>query len=717
MNECVELEIRVRGREATGYELELHLTQPRDDAEIQLLQGGAQPLALDSAALIGASGDDLAYGRLLSQALFGPQEARAAFSRAVAVAQSLDVPLRLRLDLPEHAPALQALSWERLVRPDTGASLLTGEGVYFSRFLPSNDFHRIQLRRARRELRALVVAVNPTALQDRWPTLAPVDVAGERERAIAALGDIPSETFDPSVPVTLDALVNRLRNGFDILYLACHGGVAEDKPFLLLQNDAGGVDVVGAQEFVTRLAELWQRPRLIVLASCRSADGVRARGPELGTLAALGPGLTNAGIGAVLAMQGDVTMQTVAQFMPVFFRELRTHGVLDRSMAVARGSVQARPDWWAPVLFMRLRTGRLWWYDTGFGLERAEFRKWESLLGSIADSRCTPILGPGLTDPIVGSRRDIARRLAEAHKYPMARHQGEDLPQVAQFLAIDNDPNTAPRLVYGHLCAELIARYARHLPADIVSMPLGQLSFERLAILYDDLLLRAWKRRLVDEPCEPHRVLARMPFPLYVLTNPERLLYAAIADQPPDVPPRDAQVEICRWNAELAFAPSLLEGSTDYSLDPVKPIIYHLFGSLHDRNSLVITEDDYFDFLIGITANKDLIPKPIRRSLAASSLLFLGFQIDDWDFRVLFRSLAAQEGRSRRASYTHVAVQIDPEEGRVRDPEQARKYLNDYFHNAADVSIYWGTVEDFVKELDRQWTSRGYAPAVAAGRG
>ncbi len=84
----------------------------------------------------------------------------------------------------------------------------------------------------------------------------------------------------------------------------------------------------------------------------------------------------------------------------------------------------------------------------------------------------------------------------------------------------------------------------------------------------------------------------------------------------------------------------------------------------------MITEDDYFDFLIGVTANKDLIPKPACRALADSALLFLGFQLDDWDFRVLFRSIAGQEGARRRQSYAHIAVQVDPEEGRVQRPDR-----------------------------------------------
>jgi hypothetical protein len=80
--------------------------------------------------------------------------------------------------------------------------------------------------------------------------------------------------------------------------------------------------------------------------------------------------------------------------------------------------------------------------------------------------------------------------------------------------------------------------------------------------------------------------------------------------------------------------------------------------------------------------------------------------MDDWDFRVLFRSLMSQEGRGRRRKYAHVAVQIDPEEGRIQEPERARRYLESYFQGA-DISIYWGSVEDFAREIQQRWESEG----------
>jgi len=105
-----------------------------------------------------------------------------------------------------------------------------------------------------------------------------------------------------------------------------------------------------------------------------------------------------------------------------------------------------------------------------------------------------------------------------------------------------------------------------------------------------------------------------------------------------------------------------------------------------------------------VTRNEDLVPTVIRRRLADSALMFVGFQLDQPDFRVLYRSLMNTEG-NRRAEYTHVAVQIDPEEGATIDVGRARKYLEGYFQNA-HMSLYWGSTEHFVKDLDKAWKGR-----------
>jgi hypothetical protein len=85
--------------------------------------------------------------------------------------------------------------------------------------------------------------------------------------------------------------------------------------------------------------------------------------------------------------------------------------------------------------------------------------------------------------------------------------------------------------------------------------------------------------------------------------------------------------------------------------------------------------------------------------------MFLGFQLDDWAFRVFFRSMMGQQGGGRRARYTHIAVQVEPDENRNLDPKRARDYLQTYFQSAA-ISIYWGRSDDFLRELAQQRKSK-----------
>jgi hypothetical protein len=368
-------------------------------------------------------------------------------------------------------------------------------------------------------------------------------------------------------------------------------------------------------------------------------------------------------------------METVAAFMPSFFAELQRDGQIDRALAAARGAVRHRPDAWMPVLYMRLKSGRIW-YVPGFGDERKGFEKWPAMVRSVRQGRCTPILGAGVVEPLLGSTRELARRWAETYGYPMAQHSMEDLPQVAQYVAVDQDEGFVRAELHEALRQELQRRWP-------------EASGDSQSPGLRELLRGAGAALRAAEPAEPHRVLAAQPFPIYLTTNLDHLLEAALEEAG-----KRPRTLLCPWNDYVERV------QDDYDELPTAetPLVYHLFGSLDEPDSLVLTEDDYFNYLIGVTSNRKLIPEVVRRALADSALLFLGFRMDDWNFRVIFRSFMSQEGRGRRRKYTHVAAQIDPEEGRIREPERARRYLERYFQSD-DISIYWGSSEDFIRDL------------------
>ena len=95
------------------------------------------------------------------------------------------------------------------------------------------------------------------------------------------------------------------------------------------------------------------------------------------------------------------------------------------------------------------------------------------------------------------------------------------------------------------------------------------------------------------------------------------------------------------------------------------------------------------------------MPPVIGKALTHSCLLFLGFHLDDWRFRILFRMIMAKGGHAQLMNYNHVGVQVNPDEHSLADAEQAKKYLERYFIGAK-IDIYWGTAADFLRDLKEQ---------------
>jgi hypothetical protein len=673
----VDLEIGLHHRGGDTWTVELQCARPDEDVDVRLVRDGPR---FDLDELRRSTTDDLAYGRLLTESLFAVPEVKELFAMARVAAASGGLPMRLRLFIGPTASELQDVRWETLRDPSTGASLLTDEKVLFSRYLSSLDWRPVGVQ-PKAALRALVVIANPSDLASYRPggrELAPIPVEAELARVRAALDPIRPTELASSGSATLDGLVDRLHEGYQILALVCHGYMAQGEPVLLLETATGTAATVPGSALVERLRDLGQTPRLVVLASCESAgSGDGLPGDDEGALAALGPRLAEAGVPAVLAMQGRISMATLDTFLPVFFRELRRDGQIDRAMAVARGAVRQRADWWTPVLFMRLKSGRVW-YTPGFA---DAFQQWPALFADIRHGRCTPILGPGLTDTLLGSRQEIAWRWAREYHFPLSPHDRHDLAHVAQYLAISLNYRFPRESLLEYLRAELLERY--HLPKELTDASL------------DVLVKAAGERRRAIDPTDPHAALAALPFPLYVTADPADLLPPAL-----ELQGKQPQVELCRWSQDVDWPLSIYEFVPDYRPDVQHPLVYHLFGNLRFPDTVALTLDDYEDFLIEVTSNRDLIPGVVRRALSDTALLFLGFRLDQRDFRVLFRSIMRQEGRSRRRRYSHVAVQIDPEESTTLEPDRARRYMQQYF-DGADISIYWGNVESFVRELQR----------------
>jgi hypothetical protein len=314
------------------------------------------PAGFDIEELRQALLDAYDYGQRLTRMLFADATLRRewektyAFTQGLSTEQPIALRLRLRLDLPFHV-----LHWETLLNPLTNDFLCFSERILLSRYYDSADLSPLRLV-DKPGLKALVAVSSPTDLE-RYG-LSAIDAVSVSDRFQRALGGIPSEVM--SKGVSLNAIIGKLRTGYNVLCLVCHGVYIDGDTRLWLQHDdtarqPGAGDVVSGEEFVHRIQNLPRSPLLLVLASCQTGSFES----EVSGVS-LGPRLAAAGVPAVIAMQGKVMMATIDRIMPDFFQELLLTGVVDHSLAVARANLRDRMDWWMPVLFMRRWDGRLW---------------------------------------------------------------------------------------------------------------------------------------------------------------------------------------------------------------------------------------------------------------------------------------------------------------------------------------------------------------------
>ncbi|WP_011298173.1 CHAT domain-containing protein [Cupriavidus necator] len=675
-----ELEIVIGTDAAGGYEAEARHRVPEGDV---ITPRVALKLAPDDLALRDA--DPQVCGRALAASLFGAPPLRDAFVVAQASANERRLDLRVRLRIGVDARELHALPWETLYDPAGEHALFITQRCFFSRYLFAREM-RLPRLRAKSDVSALVVVANPNGL---GPELKPIDAAGEAARVIAALAPIPATTLAEPGHATIDRIFAALQEGADVFCLICHGALVDDQPMLWLEQADGSRDLVSGSVLVNRIGTLERPPSLVVLCSCQSAGAGAARSAS--TLMALGPLLAQAGVPAVLAMQGNVGMATMDAFLPLFFAELREHGEVDRAAGVARAAVSEHPDWWMPAVFTRLDSGRIF-YPPGFAPDDGDGGDaWRAVIENIRHGETTPILGPAMSETVFGSRLQLAQMWAEAYHFPMAPHERDELPQVAQYLAVSQQGVFPRRLFYKFAYQHIVQLYRDLLPPELLA-----LKNEDIIAQLSDVVSAVGRAQRDREPQSPYRTMARLKLPVYLSTDPSDLLPDALRENG-----ADPSVRLCRWNRQAeACDDALAEGRKRAAPTAQAPMVLKLFGDLREPGSLVLTEDQYFDYLTSVSVNRNAIPLAVRARLNDSALLFVGFDVQSWEFRILFRSILNLEGADLRQEYQHLSAQLDPNS--IVDPVSARRYLERYFQDKARLKLYWGDVGMFTAELQQR---------------
>lgn len=286
---------------------------------------------------------------------------------------------------------------------------------------------------------------------------------------------------------------------------------------------------------------------------------------------------------------------------------------------------------------------------------------------------------------------------------------------VAQYVLMTNNESSARQKYLAHLKQELFREAADNPGVSHKQLSKIQEKLTNPDYSFSDLAYDLGYLDFEQAREHPLRLLASLPFKVYVTTSYHRFLEAALFQAG-----KQPVSEIYPWNAALEKnTATIFQRVPDFTPTANRPMVYHLFGWDHQPDSLVLSENDYLDLLIKLSFDKGgsqvaahanasgkLIAHGlpgiiVDRLVQDSEPLLLGYDLQDWDFRVLFRGLIKATRSVRNEAGFFIQLLPDPleKEAEIKTKTQLEAYLK----TASGLKILWCTVENCIQDLHTTW--------------
>lgn len=319
------------------------------------------------------------------------------------------------------------------------------------------------------------------------------------------------------------------------------------------------------------------------------------------------------------------------------------------------------------------------------------------LMESIKSGLAVPILSDeAIFDLVLEGHPSLAEAYAEYTGYPL--DDRDNLPRVAKYHKLNRQTEvlkTGGDFTYNDLRADYFDFvknfiYAqaeqRGIGADVLAEAEAQFQTKTVSEFASQLGYPSFDRGQED----PLQVLANLPFRVLLTTSPYTFLEAALVKAG-----KAPLSTVIRWRQDLR---ALIVPSPAELRQPnaQRPLVCHLFGLESYPKSLVLTEDDYLEFLVDVNLGRgddkrDSVPAQVRRALS-SDLLVLGFSLNSWAFRALYAGLINSD--DARAEQRGICVQLPPSEAE-------RIYLHDYLQREARFEVVWSDLSQYAHGLPR----------------
>lgn len=148
-----------------------------------------------------------------------------------------------------------------------------------------------------------------------------------------------------------------------------------------------------------------------------------------------------------------------------------------------------------------------------------------------------------------------------------------------------------------------------------------------------ELKVKEFYNSVMDQTTDFHQEMAALPFTLCINTTPDDFFFNALKQINPKEPIRSA------YNFKRSNKNSITNVN-----DSHRPVVYNLYGTPSEQDSLVLTENDLIEFLVAVIKSTPPLPDAIRGKCGdkETSFLFVGFGFHQWYMRILLHILQAQ---------------------------------------------------------------------------
>ena len=336
----------------------------------------------------------------------------------------------------------------------------------------------------------------------------------------------------------------------------------------------------------------------------------------------------------------------------------------------------------------------------------AQTGPWGNILPRISKGNVIPIISSSFRieqifqDLATESEYPVIEQLiakwAEHIGYPM--REAFNLARVAQYYLVEqnDDPNARTEIV--NFFKRLLLLMSRTNPEDAELVTRLESQFRELR--FSDIVKELDYPRFSNPADDPLRILARFPLPIYITTGQSNFIERALQAEG-----KDPCTQICFWSGDIANISK--EHRTDPQFKPsvTNPLVYHLYGLEDYPQTIVLSEDDYLNFLIKVMGDTDtlnpVVPLSVRLALSEAQLLLIGYRLSALDFRVLFRYILnfRKEGFSPRG----MVIQLQRRDKELSN-EKTLQYLKSYFGKKT-FDIEWDDAEDFIQRLWVEWNT------------